>query len=230
MVVPIVSFPDPRRANRHGLLAVGGDLHPDSLVLAYRSGIFPWPTEGMPLPWFCPPKRAILEWSRLHIPRSLRGARNRAPFRLSIDEDFPGVIEACARTPRYDKLSGELEGTWITDEMLEAYVLLHRLGWAHSVEAWEDGELVGGIYGVSVDGAFSAESMFHTRSDASKLALLRLLEHLHAGGLEWLDVQVMSPHVARLGAREIPRDAFLALLKETHARGLRLFPAPSASG
>ncbi len=98
--VPIVAFPDPRRANRHGLLAVGGDLEPESLILAYRSGIFPWPTEGMPLPWFCPPRRAILEWSRLHLPRSLRGARNRGAFRFTVDQAFPQVIDACAHTPR----------------------------------------------------------------------------------------------------------------------------------
>ena len=222
--MPIVSFPDPRRANRHGLLAVGGDLHPDSLILAYRSGIFPWPTEGMPLPWFCPPRRAILEWARLHVPRSLRGARNRRAFRLSVDEAFPRVIDACAHTPRYDPDTGELEGTWITAEMIDAYVRLHRLGHAHSVEAWEGSELVGGIYGVSIEGAFSAESMFHTRDNASKLALLHLLEHLHARGLDWLDVQVMTPHVKRLGAREIPRDEFLGLLATTHERRLALFP------
>src|SRR5689334_8022813 len=124
--VPVRAFPDPRRTTREGLLVVGGDLHPETLVLAYRSGIFPWPIEGMPLPWFCPPRRALIEWEHLHIPRSLRGARNRKPYRLSIDEAFPQVIEACARTPRYDRRTGELEGTWITDEMLEAYVRLHQ--------------------------------------------------------------------------------------------------------
>jgi len=224
--VPIVAFPDRRRTSKEGLLAVGGDLHPDSLVLAYRQGIFPWPIEGMPLPWFCPPRRAILERRALHISRSLRGARNRGAFRLSIDEDFAGVIGACATMARPDPDTGELAGTWITDEMKEAYIELARLGLAHSVEAWEGAELVGGLYGVSVDGAFSAESMFHTRSDASKLALVHLVETLAARGLPWIDVQVMSPHVKRLGAREIPRDDFLSLLERTQARKLELFPQP----
>jgi leucyl/phenylalanyl-tRNA--protein transferase len=221
--MPIRAFPDPRRTSREGLLAVGGDLHPDSLVLAYRSGIFPWPIEGMDLPWFCPPKRAVLEWSRLHLPRSLRGARNRGRFRFTVDAAFPLVIDACAHVPRIDHRTGEESGTWITPEMIEAYVSLHRLGYAHSVEAWEDGTLVGGLYGVSVDGAFSAESMFHLRDDASKLALVHLVEYAHARGLDWIDAQVMSPHVERLGGRDIPRDEFLARLAQTHALHLKLF-------
>jgi leucyl/phenylalanyl-tRNA--protein transferase len=223
--VPIVEFPDRRRTSKEGLLAVGGDLHPESLVLAYRQGIFPWPIEGMPLPWFCPPRRAILERRALHIPRSLRGTRNRGAYRLSIDQDFAAVIEACATTPRPDPDTGELAGTWITDEMKAAYLDLSRLGLAHSVEAWEGEALVGGLYGVSIDGAFSAESMFHTRPDASKLALVHLVETLAERGLPWIDVQVMSPHVKRLGAREIPRDDFLSLLERTQARKLELFPA-----
>lgn len=221
--MPILAFPDPRRTTKEGLLAVGGDLHPDSLVLAYKSGIFPWPIEGMPLPWFCPPRRAILEWSRLHVPRSLRGARNRGQFRFTVDRAFERVIQACAEVPRIEPESGELAGTWITDELRLAYVRLYQLGHAHSVEAWEGELLVGGIYGVSVEGTFSGESMFHTRPNASKLALLHLLEHLHARGLDWLDVQVMSPHVQRLGARNIPREDYLRLLARTHALKLKLF-------
>ena len=221
--MPIARFPDPRRASPEGLLAVGGDLHPDSLLLAYRSGIFPWPIEGMPLPWFCPPERAILEFSRLHIPRSLRGARNRATLRFSVDEAFGQVIRACADTPRYEPGRKKPSGTWITREIVDAYSELARIGHAHSVEAWDGERLVAGIYGVEVDGTFSAESMFHLVSDASKLCLWRLIEELQRGGAEWLDVQMMTPHVQRLGARPMKRDQYLKLLKETHERGLRLF-------
>lgn len=226
--VPIRAFPDPRRTTREGIVAVGGDLHPDSLILAYRSGIFPWPCEGMPLPWFCPPKRAVLEWDRLHLSRSTRRERRTTSLTLTVDRDFPGVIQGCAAMERPDPVTGELAGTWIWPEVIEGYVALHRRGFAHSVEAWEDGRLVGGVYGVSVDGTFSAESMFRLVPNASKLALIHLVEHCHARGLDWIDVQVMSPHVKALGARDIPRDEFLRRLAETHDRGLRLFDGESA--
>lgn len=228
--MPIRAFPDPSAARSDGLLAVGGDLHPDSLVLAYRNGIFPWPVgPRAPLPWFCPPERALLEHARLHLSRSLRGARNRASranneggLRFTVDAAFEQVIDRCAHVPRLDE-DGDLAGTWITPAMIRAYTRLHALGHAHSVEAWEGDELVAGIYGVSVDGTFSAESMFHLRPNASKLALVHLVEHVAARGLGWIDVQVMTPHVERLGARMVPRDEFLALLRRTQALGLRPF-------
>lgn len=216
--MPILHFPDPRRADDDGLVAIGGDLAPATLLAAYRRGIFPWPTEGMPMLWFSPGERGVLRFADLHLPRSLRPALRRAAWELSIDRDFAAVIDACAAAPRPGQ-----DGTWITAEVRRAYLRLHALGHAHSVEVWEDDELVGGIYGVDVDGAFAGESMFHRRPNASKAALLHLVDHLAGRGLDWLDIQVMTPHMARLGARPVPRDEFLALLAATRARGLRLF-------
>jgi leucyl/phenylalanyl-tRNA--protein transferase len=204
------------------IVAVGGDLEPETLLRAYRHGIFPWPVEGLPMLWFCPLERAILEFADLHVARSLARARRRSSLRLTFDAAFRRVIGACARTPRPGQ-----DGTWITREIVAAYVRLHRLGLAHSVEAWRGGRLVGGLYGVDVDGAFAAESMFHTEPDASKLALLHLIDHLRGRGLDWIDVQIVTPHLARLGARAIGRAAFLERLAATRARRLRLFPAGS---
>lgn len=218
--MPIVAFPDPCSASADGIVAVGGDLHPDTLLLAYRQGIFPWPVDGLPLLWFCPAERAILEFDNLHIPRSLARARKQTSLRFTIDAAFPAVIRACAQAPRPGQ-----EGTWITLQIVAAYSLLHRLGIAHSVEAWNGQQLVGGIYGVAIDGAFAAESMFYREPNASKLALLHLIEHLRSRGLDWLDTQMLTPHIERLGARTIPRAAFLKKLERTRARGIELFPA-----
>ncbi len=204
---------------RDDIVAVGGDLVPATLLGAYRRGVFPWPVEGLPLLWFCPRERAILEFAQLHVGRSLARARRRTTLRFTIDTAFAEVIRGCADAPRPGP-----EGTWITPEMMAAYTRLHRLGSAHSVEAWRGDELVAGVYGVDVDGAFAAESMFRRESDASKLVLLHLIDHLRGHGLEWMDVQVLTPHLTRLGARTMTRGAFLALLARTRARGLRLFP------
>lgn len=201
------------------IVAVGGELEPETLLRAYRHGIFPWPVQGLPLLWFCPRERAVLEHDRLHVGRSLARARRRSALRFTIDADFDAVIRACADTPRPGQ-----DGTWITPDIIRAYGRLHELGVAHSVEAWDAGRLVAGVYGVAVDGAFAAESMFHRVPDASKLALLHLVEHLASRGLDWIDIQVMTPHLARLGARTIPRATFLRRLAVTRARGLRLFP------
>src|SRR5919202_6005493 len=214
-----MQFPDPRAANYGDIVALGGNLQPANLLAAYRRGIFPWPVEGCPLPWFCPRERAVIEWNDLHVPRRLARLRRQSPFRFTIDEAFPRVVINCALVPR----PGET-GTWITKEVFEAYCALHKLGHAHSVEVWQGEELVGGIYGVDAGGAFSGESMFYLRPNASKLALLYLLEHLRAHGLDWLDVQVMTPHVERLGAKLVSRDAFLDKLSSALARGLKLFP------
>jgi len=200
------------------IVGVGGDLEPATLLDAYRRGIFPWPVEGLPLLWFCPRERAVLAFADLHVGRSLERARRRTPLRFTIDAAFDAVIRGCASTPRPDQ-----DGTWITPDILTAYERLHRAGIAHSVEAWRDDTLVAGAYGVDADGAFAAESMFHRESDASKLALLHLIDHLRSRGLDWLDVQVMTPHLARLGARPIPRPTFLAKLTRTRARHLKLF-------
>lgn len=216
--MPVLRFPDPRTATEEGVVAVGGDLHPDSLLLAYRQGIFPWPVEGMPLLWFSPAERGVLDFADLHLPRSLVRARRRSTLRCTIDKAFAAVIRACADAPRPGQA-----GTWITPEIITAYVRLHRMGIAHSVDVWHDDRLAGGIYGVDVDGAFAAESMFHREPNASKLALLFLVDHLRAHGLDWLDIEVLSPHLERLGAKAISRDEFLERLRRTRARRLRLF-------
>ncbi len=205
--------------NRDDIVAVGGDLDTATLLRAYRRGIFPWPVEGLPLLWFCPRERAILAHDRVHVGHRLARTRRRTTLRFTIDADFPAVIRACATTPR----PGQPPGTWITPAILSAYTRLHRLGIAHSVEAWRDHRLVAGLYGVDVDGAFAAESMFHRETDASKLVLLHLSDHLAASGLDWFDVQVLTPHLERLGAHTIPRAHFLTLLTQTRRRALTLF-------
>ena len=215
---PVINFPDPRSASPEGVVALGGTLSTENLLRAYRRGIFPWPIDGLPLPWFCPAERAILEFKDLHVSRSLRHARKRNLFRFTINEAFPEVISACARAVRPDEA-----GTWITPQIIRAYCELNRLGYAHSIEAWENDALVGGIYGVEVDGAFGGESMFYVRPNASKLALLFLSEHLQARGLDWMDIQMMTPHMEALGAKLLTRDEFLDKLAETRARGLKLF-------
>jgi leucyl/phenylalanyl-tRNA--protein transferase len=215
---PVINFPDPRRASPEGVVALGGALSTENLLRAYRRGIFPWPIEGLPLPWFCPPERAILEFKDLHVSRSLRHARNRSTLRFTIDDAFPEVVRACARAARPEEA-----GTWITPQIIRAYCELNQLGYAHSVEAWENDALVGGIYGVEVDGAFGGESMFYVRPNASKLALLFLIEHLQGRGLDWMDIQMMTPHMEALGAKLLTRDEFLEKLAATRARGLKLF-------
>jgi leucyl/phenylalanyl-tRNA--protein transferase len=203
------------------IVALGGNLEPSTLREAYRNGVFPWPAEDLPLLWFCPRERAILEFDRVHVGRSLARARRQSQHTFTIDADFEQVIATCATEPRPGQ-----DGTWITDEMIDAYVRLHQLGIAHSVEAWRGGRLVGGLYGVDTDGAFAAESMFYHQPYASRLALLHLIDHLSARGLGWIDIQVMTPHMERLGARNISRREFLALLRRTRERGLSLFGEP----
>jgi leucyl/phenylalanyl-tRNA---protein transferase len=214
----IIQFPDPRTASPEGIVAIGGDLHPDSVLAAYRQGIFPWPVEKLPLLWFCPAERGVLDFAALHVPRSLARARRQSRLRFTLDQAFRAVIRACADTPRPGQ-----QGTWITPAVIQAYVRLSDMGIAHSVEAWVDDELVGGAYGVDVDGAFAAESMFYRYPNASKLSLLHLIDHLRARGLDWMDVQTLTPHMGRLGARLVGRDEFLDKLQRTRARGLRLF-------
>lgn len=210
--MPVTKFPDPKLADPDGILALGGDLHPQTLILAYRQGIFPWPMENYPLVWFSPQERAILEFSRLHIPRSLAKTLKKAPYSLTLNKDFQGVIQKCAQIPR----AGQ-NGTWITPEMIEAYIHLHHLGFAVSAEAWENDTLVGGIYGVFVDGLFAGESMFHLRPNASKIALLHLIDWLRSQGTEWIDIQMMTPHMEALGAHCLPRDEFLKKVAQTRS-------------
>ncbi len=214
------TFPDPRYAPSD-VVAMGEDLRVDTLREAYRKGIFPWPHDGLPLPWFSPRRRAVIFFDELHVGRSLKKAARRSAFTFTIDRDFHSVIRACADAER-----PEQDGTWIASNIVGAYTRLHLAGDAHSVEVWRDGELAGGLYGVDSGGVFTGESMFHDLPDASKLALLFLVDHLRARGSTFLDCQVMTPHMAALGAREIPRARFLDLLAENQARGLTLFDKP----
>jgi leucyl/phenylalanyl-tRNA--protein transferase len=226
-----INFPNPRTHefsewvligeyyyNARDIIGFGGDLSLENLRNAYRKGIFPWHIDGFPLPWFCPAKRAILEFSELHIPKSLRKERQKTKFTFTIDKDFRSVIENCAKAKRNDG-----GGTWITDEFVEAYNDFHEAGAAHSVEVWAGEELVGGLYGADADGVFCGESMFHLRPNASKLALLFLIEHLEKRGATWIDIQVMTPHFKVLGAKEIRRYDFLDKLEKTQKEELKLF-------
>ena len=214
-----VRFVPPRLAGDAPVVGIGEDLSVASLVNAYRQGIFPWPVPGYPLLWFCPPQRAVLDFECLHIPNRLARLRRRTPLTFTMDRAFDQVIAACQTAPRPNQ-----DGTWITPPMHDAYRALHRAGHAHSVEAWDEaGALVGGLYGVSAGVGFSGESMFHAAPNASKLALLFLTDHLANCGLNWMDIQVMTPHLAALGAHEMPRDEFLDRLDAERERELTLF-------
>jgi leucyl/phenylalanyl-tRNA--protein transferase len=203
----IVVFPDPSLAEEDGLLAVGGDLSPDRVLRAYAEGIFPWFNEGSPILWWSPDPRLVLLPEELHVSASLARTMRRGTYRVTADTAFGRVIRGCARTRR----AGQ-SGTWITDEMIEAYEELHRLGFAHSFEAWSGDLLAGGLYGVSLGGAFFGESMFSERPDASKVAFARAVQFLAQSGVELVDCQVRTDHLVRLGAREIPRVQFLQRL------------------
>jgi leucyl/phenylalanyl-tRNA---protein transferase len=211
-----LGFPPVSRARADGLLAVGGTLSPERLLVAYANGIFPWPSsKRAPIPWFCPSPRTVLVPGQIRVNRSLRRAVRRAPFTTTYDRAFPAVITACARVPRPE------QGTWITPAMIEAYTRLHELGFAHSVETWNGDALVGGTYGVSLGAAFFGESMFTLESDASKIALYRLLEQLDAWHFGFLDCQMMTPHVRSLGAVEWSLDHFQSQLREALATETR---------
>ena len=205
-------FPDPRYS-RSDVVAIGGDLRVATLRDAYRHGIFPWPHEGLPLPWFSPRRRAVILFDELHIGRSTQKAARSAPYTFTFDHAFDRVIDSCAATDRPDQ-----DGTWIGPEIMAAYIALHRAGDAHSIEAWEGKALAGGLYGIDSGGVFTGESMFHLRPNASKLALLFLIGHLRDRGSTWLDCQVMTPHMKALGAKEILRARFLDMLAEAQAR------------
>jgi leucyl/phenylalanyl-tRNA---protein transferase len=211
--------PDP--ADELGLVALDYNLSVERLVSAYRHGIFPWPDSSpfSPIPWVCLPRRAILEFARLHVPKNLRKSQRKlATLRFTIDQAFADVIQACAVAPR----SGQ-RGTWITPAMITAYIQLHQRGHAHSVEAWSGDQLVGGLYGVTAGGVFTGESMFHRATDVSKLCVLHLIGHLAARGASWIDIQQLTPHFALLGAHEIPRREFLARLAVEQRQARSLF-------
>jgi leucyl/phenylalanyl-tRNA--protein transferase len=209
-------FPDPRYA-RGDIIAMGEDLRVETLRDAYRHGIFPWPHDRLPLPWFSPRRRTVLFFDQLHVGRTLRKVQKRAEYTFTIDRAFREVIAACAAVPRGD------DGTWINRDIVAAYTRLHAAGDAHSVEVWSGDQLVGGLYGVDSGGVFTGESMFHRASETSKLAVLHLVDHLRTRGASWLDCQVMTDHMQALGAREVHRARFLDLLAQSQAAALRLF-------
>jgi leucyl/phenylalanyl-tRNA--protein transferase len=224
-----LQFPDPTDAlsRPNGLLAMGGDLSPERLAAAYQRGIFPWYEQGQPLLWWSPNPRAVLRPEQLHIGRTLRKRLKAAPFELRTDTAFAEVIAKCA-APRW--VDGQAEyGTWITPAMQQAYGALHAQGVAHSIEAWQGGRLVGGVYGVQVGPIFCGESMFSKVDDASRIPLVWLAQQLAQieGGL--LDIQLMTAHLQRLGAEEIPRTEYLAHLTQHRTRaGLTWQPGPVA--
>jgi leucyl/phenylalanyl-tRNA--protein transferase len=200
-------FPPPHLAEPEGLLAIGGDLATDRLVAAYRAGIFPWFEQDGPMLWWSPDPRLVLFPAELRVSRRLARTIRSGRFETRFDTAFDDVVRACAEVPR-----GHEDGTWITPEMREAYGRLHRVGVARSAEAWRDGRLVGGVYGVTAGRCFCGESMFHLETDASKVALVALVERLVAEGFDMIDCQIRSEHMVGLGAREIPRDEYLSRL------------------
>jgi leucyl/phenylalanyl-tRNA--protein transferase len=205
-------MPDARPVDDTGLVAVGADLEPGTLLAAYRAGLFPMPLDGRRIAWFSPDPRGVVPLDGLRISRSLR--RSLREFDVTIDMRFREVMERCAEPTR--------DGGWITPEFVDAYTELHRLGWAHSVETYRDGELVGGLYGVTLGGFFGGESMFHRATDASKAAVGFLIERLRAGGFSLCDAQVPTPHLAHLGAVTIPRADYLARLRRALAATAQL--------
>ena len=202
------AFPHPSRADRSGLLAVGGDLSPRRLLAAYARGIFPWYSEGQPILWHSPDPRMIMTTRDLVVQRSLRKAIRRQPYQLTMDRAFVQVLEGCASVPRPGQ-----NGTWLIPEMVEAYTELFERGFAHSIEAWRGDELVGGLYGVSLGAAFFGESMFARAPDASKIAYVACVRQLDAWGIGLIDCQVHTDHLERFGAYEVPRLRYLELLK-----------------
>ena len=203
-------FPNPRLADPDGLVAIGGDLSVPRLLLAYRSGIFPWTVK--PITWWSPDPRAVLEFDRLHLSRSLVRVLRKDSFQVTIDQAFSEVMKGCA-APGPGRRT-----TWITDEFLKAYTELHQQGHAHSLECWQENQLVGGIYGVAIGGFFAGESMFHRVSNASKVALVRLAEHVRGRGFRLFDIQMLTPITTQLGGITMPRAAYLRRLAEAIAQ------------
>lgn len=209
--VSSVDFPDVRTSWVDGLVAVGGVPDVGTLYHAYRRGIFPWPQEDLPMLWFCPEERGVLVFDEIHVPRSLQrvlSSDSSVGLRFSCNENFEGVITSC----RSQRRPGQ-DGTWILPEMVEAYLNFFRAGFARSFEVWRGSELVGGMYGVLVEGVFSGESMFHREDNASKRALLYAVDVLRGEGLKWIDTQIVTPVVESLGGRLIPRLEYLQWLK-----------------
>jgi leucyl/phenylalanyl-tRNA--protein transferase len=210
LLPPSQFFPPAEEADSEGIVGIGGELTPEWLLDGYRHGIFPWPmgVSGLPIPWFSPDPRAIIEFDLFHVPRRLARVAKGDRFEITFDKNFSAVIHGCATG------TGRKSGTWLTPEMIAAYTRLHELGHAHSVEAWLEGRLAGGVYGVAIAGLFAAESMFYRVPEASKVALVRLVERLRTRGYLLLDIQQLTPHTERFGAIEISREEYLKRLTE----------------
>ncbi len=204
-----ILFPPPEFAEPDGLLAIGGDLSPPRLITAYRQGIFPWYSEGEPILWWSPAPRLVLFPEQFHLPRRLARTIRKQVFQVTTDTAFADVISSCGSLR---KEAGE--GTWITEEMKNAYIHLHELGFAHSVECWRKGELAGGLYGVCLDRVFFGESMFSRKTDASKVALAALVRHAEDMGIRAIDCQMSTAHLLRFGSREIDREEFHEILEQ----------------
>ncbi len=204
-----LQFPHPRYADRRGLLAIGGDLSPERLILAYRNGIFPWFNEGDPICWYSPNPRMVLFPEKIKISKSMKQVLERKYFNISFNSAFEEVMRSCSMIPRSDQF-----GTWISEDMIKAYTEMHQLGYAHSVEARQNGELVGGLYGIALGKCFFGESMFAKVSNASKAAFISLVKKLEDMGFWLIDCQIYTSHLASLGAELIPRDSFLEYLEK----------------
>jgi len=215
----IAAFPTVENADEHGLLAVGGDLDVDSLLLAYKSGIFPWPLTSEQLAWFAPPKRALLFIAEAHTSKSLKKFLKKCPYRISINRDFESIIRRCSEIDNRKRQSG----TWISEEVVNGYIALHKAGYAHSIEVYEDSTLAGGLYGVAIGAMFAGESMFYKKTNASKVALHFLIQYLRERNVKWIDCQVMTPLLKSFGAREIERQEFMCLLEAALVEKLNLF-------
>jgi len=199
----------PELASPEGVVGIGGQLRSDILLNAYSDGVFPWFNDDEPIIWWSPDPRCIIEFDHFHVPKRLASTIRKEPFQITINQAFPEVIRACGE---------RLEGTWLTGDMIAAYEELHRLGHAHSLECWHEGELVGGIYGVAVGGFFAGESMFFRKTDASKIALVKLVERLCDRGFELLDLQIINHHTAQFHPVEIPRREYLQRLAKAVAK------------
>ncbi len=211
-----VDFPDPRQSLAEGLLAMGGRLDVGTLVAAYSKGIFPWPQEGLPMLWFSPERRGILEFKDFHVGESLRRFRRKNPqIQFTFNQDFSRVIEECSKQARPGQ-----EGTWILSNLKQAYLDFFKAGYCLCVEVREDNILIGGIYGVLVQGVFSGESMFYKKNNASKLALWRLVDFLSEQGHQWMDVQMVTPVVAAMGGKYVDREIFLQMLEDRHSQAV----------
>jgi leucyl/phenylalanyl-tRNA--protein transferase len=201
-------FPPVEMASAEGILAFGGDLQPQRLILAYRSGIFPWYNEGEPIIWYSPEMRMVLFPEELYISKSMRRLMAKNEFTLSWNKAFEEVIDQCQKSPRKDQL-----GTWITEDMKQAYIKLHKMGFAKSIEVWREDELIGGLYGIDLGHVFCGESMFSKASNTSKLAFIHLVQELQKKEYKLIDCQVYNEHLESLGAREIPRSEFMGFLR-----------------